>query len=156
EESMNLTRALEVALPDIPARKLAESYPRLDPGTTFREHIEYGERTIRIYVPASRGMYTLTSDQWALAQLFNGERSYEQIAELYSQQNGIQYDAESVREFGADLESSDFWYRTQQEQNIQLMKLSLEERKKRLKTKTIWADLSDVNFPAFNPDRAVT
>jgi len=153
---MNLTRALEVALPDIPARKLAESPPRLDPGTTFREHMEYGERTIRIYVPASRGMYTLAPDQWALAQLFNGERSYEEITELYSQQNGIQYDANSVRDFAADLESSDFWYRTQQEQNIQLMKLSLEERKKRLKAKNIWADLSDVNFPAFNPDRAVT
>jgi putative peptide zinc metalloprotease protein len=153
---MNLTRALEVALPDIPARKLAETYPRLDPGTTFREHIEYGERTIRIYVPASRGMYTLTPDQWALAQLFNGERSYGEIAELYSQQNGIQYDAESVRDFAANLESSEFWYKTEQEKNIQLMKLSLEDRKKRLKQKSIWADLSDVNFPAFNPDRAVT
>jgi len=47
---MNLTRALEVALPDIPARKLAESYPRLDPGTTFREHIEDGRPMVRIYV----------------------------------------------------------------------------------------------------------
>lgn len=153
---MNLTRALEVALPDIPARKLAESCPRLDPGTTFREHTEYGERTIRIYVPASRGMYTLTPDQWALAQLFNGERSYEEIAELYSQQNGIQYGTEAVRDFAADLESCEFWYRTQQEKNIQLMQLSLAERRKRVKPKNIWADLSDVNFPAFNPDRAVT
>jgi len=153
---MNLTRALEVALPDIPARKLAESTPRLDPGTTFREHVENGERIARVYVPASRGMYTLTPGQWALAQLFNGERSYEEIAKLYSQQGGVQYDAETVRNFAADMESSEFWYKTPLEQNIQLMRLSMEERKKRVKTKSIWADLSDVNFPAFNPDRAVT
>src|SRR5262249_3355520 len=129
---MNLTRALEVALPDIPARKLAESYPRLDPGTTFREHVEDGGGMVRVYVPASKGMYTLTTDQWTLAQLFNGQRSYEEIAELYSQQNGIGYDSETVRDFAADLESIEFWYKTLQEQNIQLIQMSLAERRKRL------------------------
>ena len=153
---MNLTRALEVALPDIPARKLAESTPRLDPGTTFREHVEGGQVMVRIYVPSSAGMYMFDKKQWELAQLFDGKRSYEEIAELYSQKNGVQYDADTVRDFAAGLESGDFWYKTQQEKNIQLMQLSLEERKKRLKPNTIWADLSDVNFPAFNPDRAVT
>jgi putative peptide zinc metalloprotease protein len=153
---MNLTRALEVALPDIPARKLADSTPRMDPGTTFREHVERGESMVRIYVPWCSGMYEFSKKQWELAQLFDGNRSYEEIAELYSQQNGIHYDVETVRDFASDLESSEFWYKTQQEQNIQLMQLSLEERKKRLKPRTVWADLSDVNFPAFNPDRAVT
>jgi putative peptide zinc metalloprotease protein len=153
---MNLTRALEVALPDIPARKLAESYPRLDPGTTFREHMDRGKPMVRIYVPSVGGMYTFEKSEWALTQLFDGKRSYEQIAELYSQQNGIQYDAETVREFAAALESSEFWYKTPQEKNIQLMQLSREERKKKLQTKSIWADLSDVDFPAFNPDRFVT
>ena len=153
---MNLTRALEVALPDIPARKLAESYPRMDPGTTFKEQMEDGQAMVRIYVPSSSGMYIFERNQWELARLFDGKRSYEEIAELYSQQNGIEYDEETVRDFAAGLESNEFWYKTQQEKNIQLMQLSLEERKKRLKTHTVWADLSDVNFPAFNPDRAVT
>ena len=153
---MNLTRALEVALPDIPARKLAESYPRLDPGTTFREHMEGGRPVVRLYVPSVGGMYTFEKSEWTLTQLFDGKRSYEEIAELYSQQNGIQYDAETVREFAASLESSEFWYKTPQEKNVQLMQLSREERKKRLQAKSIWADLSDVDFPAFNPDRFVT
>src|SRR5258707_1646858 len=153
---MNLTRALEVALPDIPARKLAESYPRLDPGTTFREHIEEGRPMVQIYVPCVGGMFTFEKQEWELTQLFDGKRSYEEIAELYSQQKGIQYDVEMVREFAASLESSDFWYKTAQEKNIQLMQLSREERKKKLKKKNIWADLSDVDFPAFNPDRFVT
>src|SRR5258707_1342781 len=153
---MNLTRALEVALPDIPARKLAESYPRLDPGTTFREHVEGGVAVVRIYVPSVGGMYTFDKNEWALTQLFDGKRSYEEIADLYSQQNGIQYDAETVREFAAALESSEFWYKTPQEKNIQLMQLSREERKKKLQVKSIWPDLSEVDFPASNQDRFVT
>jgi putative peptide zinc metalloprotease protein len=153
---MNLTRALEVALPDIPARKLAESTPRLDPGTTFREHIEDGRPMVRIYVPCVGGMFTFEKKEWELTQLFDGRRSYEQIAELYSQQSGIHYDAETVREFAASLESSEFWYKTPQEKNLQLLQMSREERKKKLQKKNIWADLSDVDFPAFNPDRFVT
>ncbi len=153
---MNLTRALEVALPDIPARKLAETCPRMDPGASSREHLEDGQRIVRIYIPASRGMYTLTPEQWELAKLFNGERSYGEIAETYSQEFGNFYDEESVRQFAEDLESNEFWYKTPREKNIQLMKQSVEERRKKLKTKSRWADLSDVNFPAFNPDRFLT
>src|SRR5215472_13519919 len=155
---MNLTRALEVALPDIPARKLADTPLRMDPGATSQEHIEEGARIVRIYIPSARGMYTLTPDQWALAQLFDGERSYEEIAELYSQDHGDQYDAESVREFAESLEANEFWYKTPQEKNIQLLQLTREERKKKQqqKSKSVWADLSDVNFPAFNPDRFLT
>jgi putative peptide zinc metalloprotease protein len=153
---MNLVRALEVALPDMPARKLAESTPRLDPGMAFREHIEDGRPVMRVYVPCANGMFAFSKNDWDLIQLFDGMRSYEEITQLYSQQNGIQYDAKTVRDFAANLESTDFWYKTQQEKNIQLMQLSREERKKRLKQKNIWNDLSEVNFPAFNPDRAVT
>jgi len=153
---MNLTRALSVALPDIPARKLADMPPRMDPGTTFREHYEDQKPVVRVYVPSNSGMYTLEKEQWELAKLFDGNRSYEEIAKVYSQQTGVQYDVESVREFAASLEAGDFWYKTPQEKNIQLMQLSLEERKRRLKGKSIWSDLSDVDFPAFNPDRFVT
>src|ERR1700739_1052398 len=109
---MNLTRALEVALPDIPARKLAETWPPMDPGASFREHLEDGQRIVRIYIPASRGMYTLTPEQWELAQLFDGERSYEEIAGKYSQEFGNSYDEEGVRQFAEDLESNEFWYKT--------------------------------------------
>jgi putative peptide zinc metalloprotease protein len=153
---MNLTRVLNNALPDIPARKLAETPPRLDPGTTFREHIEDGKPVVRIYVPSTAGMYTFEKNQWELTRLFDGKRSYEEIARAYSQQTGAEYDTDTVREFAANLEASDFWYKTPQEKNIQLMLMNLEERKKKLKKKNIWADLSDVDFPAFNPDATVT
>lgn len=153
---MNLTRALEVALPDIPARVLAERYPRLDPGTTFREHIEDGKPMVRIYIPSCAGMYTFHPEHWQLAQLFDGKRSYEEIAEQFSQENNMQYDAEEVRAFAEELEANDFWYKTPQEKNILLLKQSKDERSKRLKTRSRWADPSDVTFPAFNPDRFLT
>ena len=102
-------------------------------------------------------MYTLPPSNWELAQLFDGKRSYEEIAELYSQAElESQYDAETVREFASDLEANDFWYKTPQEKNILLMKQSLEERRKKLKAKSSWADLSTLTFPAFNPDRFLT
>jgi putative peptide zinc metalloprotease protein len=153
---MNLTRALDVALPEIPARTLAERYPCLDPGVTHREHYEDGKPIVRVYIPSNGYMYKLQPLQWQLVQLFDGKRSYEQIAELISQKNSIAYAAEDVREFAADLESTEFWYKTSQEKNILLMLQSTEERRKKLQVRSKWADLSVVVFPAFNPDKFLT
>jgi putative peptide zinc metalloprotease protein len=153
---MNLTRALEVALPEIPARTVAQHYPRLDPGTTFREHIEDGKPMVRIYIPSVGGMYTLPPKYWQLAQLFDGKRSYEEIATLYSQQAGAQYAANEVRDFAGEMESGDFWYKTAQEKNILYLQQSIEERRKKLQSRRKWADLSEITFPAFNPDRFLT
>jgi putative peptide zinc metalloprotease protein len=153
---MNLTRALEVALPEIPARTIAERYPRLDPGTTFRKHIEDGQSVVRVYVPSSGCMFTFPVQNWKLTQLFDGQRSYQEIAQLYSQQNGVEYDAQEVREFGEDLEAIQFWYKTPQEKNILLMQQTAEERRKKMQQRSRWADLSMVTFPAFNPDRFLT
>ncbi len=153
---MNLTRALDVALPDIPARTIAERCPRLDPGTTFREHMEDGKPMVRIYVPTVGLMYRLPYQNWRLAQLFDGKRSYEEIAHLYSQETGVQYDPEEIREFAAELEAGGFWYKTALEKNILLMQQSAEERRKKLQGRRKWGDLSLIFFPAFNPDRFLT
>jgi len=153
---MNLTRVLNVALPDMPARVLSERPPRLDPGIIAREHLEGGKTVIRTYVPCAKSMFTFPPPNWGLAQLFDGSRSYEEIAETYSQQTGAQYSAEEVREFASNLDAIDFWYRTPQEKNILLMQQSAEERRKKLKRQTRWRDLSEVLFPAFNPDPFLT
>ena len=149
---MNLTRALNVALPDIPAREILQRVPRIEPGVTFREHIEDGERIVRVYFPSTGLMYRLTWAQWNLARLFDGKRSYAAIAELYSQEMGEAYDERAVFEFASDLEAAGFWYKTAQEKNVLLLLQSKEERKKNLKMKTQFADLSMITFPAFNPD----
>ena len=153
---MNLARALDVALPELPARMVAERYPRIEPGITFREHVEDGQVVIRLYVPSKQGMYKFSPALWKLVQLFDGKRSYEQIAELYSQQVtpiGMQ----EVREIASSLEAGDFWYTTPQEKNILLLQQTQAQRKQKIKRRDDeFADLSIIAFPAFNPDRFVT
>ena len=153
---MNLTRALDVALPEIPARALSQRLPRVDPKATFREHLDDGERVVRVYTPSSGFMFRLTPAQWALAQLFDGNRSYPEIAELYSQQTGEFYDEQAIVDFSAELETAGFWFRTAQEKNVLLLLQSKEERRKNLKAKNRYSDLSVIIFPAFNPDRWLT
>jgi len=149
---MNLTRALDVALPDIPAREILQRVPRLEPGATFREHIEDGERIVRVYFPSTGLMYRLTWPQWSLARLFDGSRSYAAIAELYSQQMGSHYDEQTIFEFASELQTAGFWYQTPQEKNVLLLLQSKEERRQNLKAKSRFSDLSLITFPAFNPD----
>jgi putative peptide zinc metalloprotease protein len=153
---MNITRALSVALPEIPARAMAQRYPRLDPAFTFKEHLDDGERVIRVYIPSAGAMYKFPPQNWALVQLFNGKRTCEEIAELYSQQTGIEYTSETIREFADELEAAEFWYKTSQEKNILMMQKSAEERRKLLKTKSRYGDLSEILFPAVNPDKFLT
>ena len=153
---MNLTRALDVALPEIPARTIAERFPRVDPQATFKEHDEDGELIVRIFSPSSGLMYKFPLPTWKLVQLFDGKRNYQEIAELYSLQTGQRYDDDTVREVAGDLEVSGFWYKTQQEKNILLMQQSSEERQKTVKVKSRFADISMILFPAFNPDYYLT
>src|SRR5229473_734539 len=153
---MNITEALNAALPEIPARSLMQRYPRVDPGFTFKEHLEEGERVIRVYVPSAEAMYKFPPQNWALIQLFDGKRSYQAIATLYSRQTGTEYSAGAIREFADELEAVDFWYKTPQEKNILLMQKSGEERQKQLKAKTQQGDLSLYAFPAVNPDKFLT
>lgn len=153
---MNINRALNVALPEIPARTVAQRCPRMDPGFSFKEHLEDGMPVIRVYIPSSKGMYKFPPQTWELTKLFDGKRSYEEIAELYSQQNGIEYDDAEVREWAAGLEAEDFWYKTPLEKNVLLLQQSNEERQRKLKAKNIFADLSMMMFPAFNPDKFLT
>jgi putative peptide zinc metalloprotease protein len=135
---------------------MAQHHPRLDPGFTFKEHLEDGERVIRVYIPSVGAMYKFPPQNWALVQLFDGKRTCEEVAALYSQQTGIEYTAEAIREFADDLEAAEFWYKTSQEKNILLMQKSTEERRKLLRTKSRYGDLAEILFPAVNPDRFLT
>ena len=86
-----------------------------------------------------------------------GPALYEEVAELFSQQRGQAYSVEEVRDIVDQLESSNFWYKTSQEKNIQLLQVSREERKKLIRSrKSKFGDLAEITFPAFNPDRFVT
>ena len=82
---------------------------------------------------------------------------YEDVADLYSAQLGAVYSVEDVREFAASLDALDFWYKTPQEKNILYMQQTAEGRKKLLKSrKNRYGDLSQILFPAVNPDPFLT
>jgi putative peptide zinc metalloprotease protein len=153
---MNITEALNVALPEIPARTLAQRYPRMDPNCNAREHLEDGQPVIRVYVPSAEVMYKFPRQNWELILLFDGKRSYADIAGLISQQSGLEYSEEEIREFSARLEEGNFWFKTKQERNILLMQQDKATRQKNLKVRSRWADISLITFPAFNPDKFLT
>jgi putative peptide zinc metalloprotease protein len=154
---MNLTRALDAALPEIPARMLAGRCPRVPPDAVFQEHIEDGRPVVRVLVPSQEAMYRFSPQNWALVQLFDGKRTFEEIAEAYSGQIGTSYDVDEVREFAASLEDVEFWYKTPQEKNVFLMRQTAEERRKLAKSrKSKFSDLSQITFPAVNPDGFLT
>lgn len=153
---MNITEALNAALPDMPAKRVLVGRPRLDPGFSVKEHVEDGKPIFRVYVPSAGAMYKFPPQNWQLVQLFDGKRSYEEIADIYSRQSGNDYSVEAVREFAGELEAIDFWYKTPQEKNILMMQKSSEERHKLARGKKKYGDLSLFAFPAVNPDKFLT
>ena len=96
-------------------------------------------------------MFAFPPESWSLIQLFDGERSFAEIAELYTAETGQLYSEDTVRDFAASIEAMNFWYHTPQEKNIKLMQRTADERR-RLQKKTNWGDLSLITFPAVNPD----
>ncbi len=149
---MNLTRALDVALPEIPARLIAQTCPRLHPDVVFKEHIVDGRPTVRIFVPGVDAMFNLAPPTWELVRFFDGQRSFEQVAEAYTRETGIPISLDDVHGLADDLESIEFWYKTPREKNIALMLQTADQRRNAVKQKKKWGDLAFIKFPAFNPD----
>ncbi len=152
---MNITQALRVALPELPTRLISQRPPRVHPDVVYREHLEEGGAMVRAFVPGVSSMFFFPRESWQLIQLFDGRRSFSEIAELYSAQTGQVYSEETVRDFAASIAEMDFWYQTPQEKNIKLMQKTADERR-RMQKKTNWGDLSMITFPAVNPDRFLT
>lgn len=140
---MNILEALEVALPDLPAQAAQRRFPKLDPRVISREHLEQGERVVLAKMPGSDVYLRFTPDQWRLLQLFDGERSYAQIADLIHQQANVAFTEEDVREFAASLEGQgDLFYKTPLEKNITLRQKMSSERHKRGRFHV--ADVTDI------------
>ncbi len=154
---MNLTRAFEVALPDIPARMISQHAPRVHPEVVSKEHIVDGHPIVRAYVPGVEAIFSFPPQDWKLIQLFDGARTYEEIAQKYKEETGFEIAVEDVRDTADDLEAIEFWYKTPQEKNILLMQKSADQRRELLKKKkNRWGDMGFVMFPAFNPDGYLT
>jgi putative peptide zinc metalloprotease protein len=151
---MNLTQALNVALPEIPARVVAQRCPRLHPEVVHQEHIVDGRPTVRVYVPGVDAVFNLAPPTWQLVRFFNGQRNFEEVVEAYFQETGTEVSLDELYQVADDLEAIEFWYKTPQEKNIAYLMQSAEERRDALKKKkSKWGDLAFIKFPAFNPDK---
>jgi len=150
---MNIVEALNVALPEIPERLSRQKrIPKADLRLVAREHTEDGEPVVRVLIPDTHQYSTLPPHIWDLVQLFNGERTYEEIAELYTAQIGVTADAEWVREFAVVNADAAFWCKTAQEKNARFREEQAEKHRARNKSN----NLAEITFPAWNPDATLT
>ena len=148
---MNLSEALDAALPEIPQARLTRSRPpRLDPDLIIHEDILDGEPIIGILQRDRSSYFRFQPWQWQLAQLFDGERSYEEISQAFETETGMPVDAEDIQIFSAQLDECDFWYKTHQEKNLAMREKLLAQRGRRAKSKI---NIAHISFSAWDPDR---
>jgi putative peptide zinc metalloprotease protein len=153
---MNLSEALDAALPEIPKARLSRPRPpRLDPELVTREDILDGEPIVGILQRSKGSFFRFQPLQWNLAQLFDGSRSYEEIAQQFNAENGDALTAREVEEFATSLDEADFWYKTPQEKNMAYSaRLKAERGRKANRTSKI--NLAHISFTAWDPDKYLT
>jgi putative peptide zinc metalloprotease protein len=153
---MNLSEALDAALPEIPKTRLARSRPPyLDPDLIVREDTLNGEPIVGVLKREKRNFFRFTPSQWEIVQLFDGVRSYSEIAELYTEQTGVPIAAKDVQGFAESMEQEDFWYKTPQEKNL-AMSQKLLNRRGRLAGRKSKINLAHMTFSGWDPDRYLT
>ena len=150
---MNLAEALDV-LPEISTPVVSNRLYKVDHRLVGREHVEEGATVVLAHVPGSTSIFRFTPEQWKLVHLFDGERSYEEIAKLLEAETGAQFDVEDIRDYAQELDEIGFWYKTPQEKNIALMQKLRERRKKTKKART--GDLARVLVAHWDADRLIT
>lgn len=131
---MNLTEALDV-LPEVTAPAKKKRRYKSDPRLVGREHVEEGETILLAHVPGSVDIFRFSPEQWQLVHLFDGERTYEQIAEAFFAKTGIRFEPNEIREYADGMEEANFWYKTPQEKNIALSQKLHNHRKNQKKAK---------------------
>lgn len=149
---MNITEALNVALPEIPGR-VKEFRPRLHPRLVGREQVEDGQPQVVAIIEGKSWLFCFSPTEWKLVQLFDGKRSYEEIADLFFEQEGVQFSPDDLREFAAALDANGFWYKTPQEENVALTQKLAEHRGGHAKKKSRFGDISHIQFSAWDPDK---
>ncbi len=142
---MNIANALNVALPELPERVIKRSVPKLDPRVIAREQIERGRAVVLAKLPGAETFIRLEPVQWSLLQLFDGERTYEEISSRVLEETGVPYSEDEVREFAAFLlENTDLFYKSPLERNITLQQKLRGQRLKRKRFRV--GDFTDITI----------
>jgi putative peptide zinc metalloprotease protein len=149
---MNLTEALHVALPDLPPRLTRKRCPRLHPHVVSRQQEEDGNPVIYAIVSGANQLYRFTPEQWELVQLFNGERSYEDVSSVYQRRTGVYFSPDTIQEYVSELD--EIWYSSPQEPNVMAAQKGAEERHKRA-SKSL-EDITTITVGHWDPDTYLT
>jgi putative peptide zinc metalloprotease protein len=153
---MNLSEALDAALPEIPRNRLSrKNPPRLDPELIIREDVTDGEPIVSVYQRSTANLLRLKPTQWQLARLFDGVRSYEEIAAAFEAETGIPVSAEEARTFAENMDEGGFWYRNPQEKNIAMNEKLAAQRSRRVHNGKSF-NVAHISFSAWDPDRYLT
>jgi len=154
---MNLTEALNVALPETPARTVpSDRLPKLDPNLVVKEQTKDGKLMVMVLIPSTRTYYPMTHEQWTLLSLFDGNRTYEEIAEIQTAKTSVLYTEKDVRDFAEMIADQPFWHRTAQEQNIALWEKLKRERQRRANKNSKFGNLAEITFSAWDPNAFLT
>jgi putative peptide zinc metalloprotease protein len=153
---MNLSEALDAALPEIPKVRLSRARPpRLDPELVTREDVLDGEPVVGILQRSKGSFFRFQPPQWQLAQLFDGIRSYDEIAQRFNEEQGGALTAREVEEFATSLDEAGFWFKTPQEKNMAYSaRLRAERGRKANRTSKI--NFAHISFTAWDPDKYLT
>jgi putative peptide zinc metalloprotease protein len=138
---MNIVRALEVALPDLPERIVRQTPPKLEPRVISKEHIENGEPVILVKMPGTDLVFRFSPLQWRLINMFDGRSSFEEISTRFEQETGTTVLIDDLRELASHLQKSPLLYKSPLERNITLQEELRSSRKKRQKRALDFADI---------------
>ena len=153
---MNLSEALDAALPEIPRTRLSrKNPPRIDPDLIIREDVTDGEPIVAVYQRSTANLLRMKPTQWQLARLFDGVRSYEEISAAFEAETGIPIGAEEVRTFAENMDEGGFWYKNPQEKNIAMNEKLAAQRSRRVQSHSSF-NVAHISFSAWDPDRYLT
>jgi putative peptide zinc metalloprotease protein len=150
---MNLSEALDAALPEIPKTRLARGRPPcIDPDLIVREDTIDGEPFYAVLQRDKNNFFRFQPMQWHLAILFDGVRSFDEIADLFAERTGDVLSGRDVQTFAENMEESGFWYKTPQEKNLAMNEKLMAHRERRAGRKSK-INLAHIRFSAWDPDR---
>jgi putative peptide zinc metalloprotease protein len=154
---MNIVQALDAALPELPERVVRRDRPKLDSRVITKEHIEHDRPIIIAKVPGSDVVLRFAPEQWKLIQLFDGNRSYQEISDLSVQETGVLFDGDGVREIASFLaDSTDFIHKTPLERNI-ILKQELRDQRRKQRKRFQIPDFTDITVKEWpNADRYIS
>ncbi|HEX6804490.1 MAG TPA: HlyD family efflux transporter periplasmic adaptor subunit [Terriglobales bacterium] len=145
---MNIVRALEVALPEMPERIVRQNPPKVDPRVISKQHIENGQPVVLVKMPGTDLVFRFSPLQWQLIQMFDGRSSWEEISLRFQRETGSSVSEEDIKELASFLQTkTPLLYKSALERNITLQEELRSFRKKR-RSRTI--DFAEITLKTWD------